>query len=319
MIDVRTRMTLAALAACAFMLGAGSPALAQRVLAPPPLITSAIGDQVANTLTIDGTNFVAPVTIMLGTHGPLIITSLTTTHVVANLPPGLPGSSYLLTLTAAGGPEEFWIAVGTAGPAGPQGPAGPTGPQGAVGPIGPPGPAGPIGPIGLTGPAGPTGPTGPVGPAGPQGPIGNTGPAGPTGPVGPTGPIGPNGATGPAGPTGPQGPQGIPGVVTPPTIFKVTANAGNTSINVAATGQDIIGVNMSAGTNFTVNLPACGGAATGKLLVVKIEVYNNALLPVLTVVPNGLDKINGNNSDAFGNAGGARQMYCDGAGGWFTY
>lgn len=108
-------------------------------------------------------------------------------------------------------------------------------------------------------------------------------------------------------------------MVTPPTIVKTIATAGNTSFTVLATGQDIVGIDMSAGTNFTVNLPICGAAATGKLLIVKIEKFNNALLPVLTIVPNGTDKIDNAASNAFGNAGGARSMYCDGTGNWYAY
>lgn len=95
------------------------------------------------------------------------------------------------------------------------------------------------------------------------------------------------------------------------------ANAGNTSIAVPASGVDIIGVDMSAGTNFTVNLPPATTA--GRILVVKIEKYNNALLPVLTIQPNGTDKIDNANNLAFGNAGGNRRLYCDGAGNWYAW
>jgi len=97
----------------------------------------------------------------------------------------------------------------------------------------------------------------------------------------------------------------------------IIANAGNTSYTVPATGVDVTGIDMSAGTNFTVNLPPATNA--GKILVVKIERYNNALLPVLTIQPNGTDKIDGNNNLAFGNAGGVRRLYCDGAGNWYTW
>ena len=107
--------------------------------------------------------------------------------------------------------------------------------------------------------------------------------------------------------------------MTPPTIVKTIANAGNTTFPVAATGQDIVGIDMSAGTNFAVNLPVCNNAATGKVLVVKIERYNNALLPVLAIQPNGTDKIENALNVAFGNAGGSRRMYCDGTGNWYTY
>jgi hypothetical protein len=96
----------------------------------------------------------------------------------------------------------------------------------------------------------------------------------------------------------------------------VIANAGNTSYNVQPS-DDIIGIDMSAGTNFTVNL---GPATTvGEILIIKIEKYNNALLPVLTIQPNGTDKIEGANNLAFGNAGGNRRLYSDGAGNWYTW
>ncbi|HVZ41507.1 MAG TPA: hypothetical protein VHI13_19655 [Candidatus Kapabacteria bacterium] len=96
----------------------------------------------------------------------------------------------------------------------------------------------------------------------------------------------------------------------------VIANAGNTSYTVQTT-DDIVGVDMSAGTNFTVNLPPA--TTSGKIIIVKIEKYNNALLPVLTVQPNGTNKIDGFNNDAFGNAGGVRDYYCDGAGNWYSW
>ncbi|MBS1913475.1 MAG: hypothetical protein JST22_15920 [Bacteroidetes bacterium] len=96
----------------------------------------------------------------------------------------------------------------------------------------------------------------------------------------------------------------------------VTANAGNTSYTVTA-ADDIIGVNMSAGTNFTVNMPPA--TTSGKIVIVKIERYNNALLPVLTVQPNGTDKIDGANNDAFGNQNGVRDYYSDGAGNWYSW
>ncbi|MBS1904113.1 MAG: hypothetical protein JSS75_10445 [Bacteroidetes bacterium] len=96
----------------------------------------------------------------------------------------------------------------------------------------------------------------------------------------------------------------------------VIANAGNTSYNVQ-NGDDIVGVDMSAGTNFTVNLQAAN--TSGKIIIIKIEKYNNALLPVLTIQPNGTDKIDGNNNLAFGNAGGNRRLYSDGAGNWYAW
>jgi hypothetical protein len=102
-------------------------------------------------------------------------------------------------------------------------------------------------------------------------------------------------------------------------LFKrtaVVANAGNTSYNVVS-ADDIVGVDMTAGTNFTVNLQPATTA--GEIIIIKIEKYNNALLPVLTVQPNGTDKIGGANNDAFGNLGGNRRYYSDGGGNWYTW
>lgn len=96
----------------------------------------------------------------------------------------------------------------------------------------------------------------------------------------------------------------------------VIANAGNTSYNII-TSDDIVGIDMSAGTNFTVNLQPATTA--GEIIIIKIEKYNNALLPVLTIQPNGTDKIDGANNTAFGNAGGARRFYSDGAGNWYAW
>jgi hypothetical protein len=96
----------------------------------------------------------------------------------------------------------------------------------------------------------------------------------------------------------------------------VVANAGNTSYMVQP-ADDIVGIDMSAGTNFTVNLPPATTA--GEFLIIKIERYNNALLPVLTLQPNGVDKIDGANNLAFGNSGGNRRIYSDGAGNWYAW
>lgn len=95
------------------------------------------------------------------------------------------------------------------------------------------------------------------------------------------------------------------------------ANAGNTSYSVPASGVDIVGVDMSAGTNFTINLPAAN--TSGKYYIIKIEKFNTSLLPILTIQPNGTDKIENLNNQAFGNLGGNRRIYSDGAGNWYTW
>ena len=96
------RLTIATIvAACTLLLGFALPASAQRPNTQPPIIVTAVGDQVANTLTINGANFFAPATIMLGSIGPLTVTSHTAAQIVATLPPGTPaGSIARFSLTA---------------------------------------------------------------------------------------------------------------------------------------------------------------------------------------------------------------------------
>ncbi len=304
MILARPASMAAVVAAFAVAMMSALSAQAQKPPAVQPIVVKAVGDLVAGTLTIEGANFSpAPIGVTLGIYGALTVTSATTTHVVATLPPNVAAGTYLLTLTTAyvGYSEEFWVTLGAQGAPGPQGPPGPTGPAGAKGD---------------TGVAGPPGPTGPPGPKGDTGATGATGAPGGVGPAGPPGQTGQTGAKGDKGDTGPQGP---PGVVTPPTIVKVVATGGNSSMTVAATGQDIVGIDMSAGTGFALTLPSCVAAAKGKLLVVKIERYNLSLLPVLTILAAAGEFVNTQSSESFGNAGGSRQLYCDGGGNWFTY
>lgn len=227
---------------------------------------------------------------------------------------------------AAGATGATGAASTVAGPTGATGAAGATGATGAQGPIGlagPIGPAGAPGPAGATGAAGAAGPTGAAGPQGPAGATGATGFAGATGSTGPQGPQGVVGAPGPQGAIGPIGPQGATGATGPAGVVQfsrtgVVANAGNTSYNVVAADQ-VIGIDMTAGTNFTVNLLPVSSVVPGSTLVIKIEKYNNALLPVLTILPNGTDKIDGNTNAAFGNAGGVRRLYSAGGGNWYTW
>ena len=95
------------------------------------------------------------------------------------------------------------------------------------------------------------------------------------------------------------------------------ANAGNTSYT-ATIADGIVAVDMSAGTNFTVNLPS--GVPSGGIIIVKIEKFNNSTLPVLTIVPAGSGKtIDGTPNVGFGNAGGNRSLYSDGAGNWYGW
>jgi hypothetical protein len=141
----------------------------------------------ATTLQISGSGFAPkaprgaePLVLWGGPNGSLmrlLLTSVTDTRFVAQLPPQLPAGTYRLfvfegtnrggdanTEEAAATIDVTIGAVGPAGPAGPQGPAGPRGLQGVAGI------QGPAGPQGAEGPAGPMGPPGPPGPQGTDGP-----------------------------------------------------------------------------------------------------------------------------------------------------
>ena len=188
----------------------------------PPLITSVTADYTASppTLTIKGAALGSPgtTTVTLDQLGNLTLTSVTSTHVVANLPtnPAVAPGSYLLTLTSGSKPsqyDEFWLTLGTQGPQGDAGATGPTGPQG-------PG-----------GPQGATGATGAVGATGAQGPAGAIGATGAQGPIGPIGPQGPTGAVGPAGPQGPKGDTGLP---------SAGLNSGSITGQITACGAPVV-------------------------------------------------------------------------------
>jgi hypothetical protein len=111
----------------------------------PPVMTSVTVDAGLTTLTIKGTGFgTSGAVVTLGNTGSLTITSQTDTLITATLPAGVAPGSYLLSLSAGGNSNEFWVAIGTQGPIvnqnvtigtqGPSGPAGPAGPQGPPGP-----------------------------------------------------------------------------------------------------------------------------------------------------------------------------------------
>lgn len=95
------------------------------------------------------------------------------------------------------------------------------------------------------------------------------------------------------------------------------ATAGNTSY-AAVASDGIIGIDMSAGTNFALTLPP--NIASGNIIVVKIEKFPTSGFPTLTIVPAGVAKtIDGNANVAFGNAGGNRRFYSDGNGNWYAW
>ena len=151
-------------------------------------IQRATSDSALITLTIQGQNLGTnrPMVTLGGTS--LVVTSFSSTKVVATLPAGIAPASYLLVFTRASGDTTSFVAtIGAVGPQGPQGAGGPPGPQG---------PAGPRGATGATGPVGSPGPTGATGAQGPQGVTGTAGPSGPTGPPGAAGSPGAKGDSG---------------------------------------------------------------------------------------------------------------------------
>src|SRR4051812_41853525 len=137
-------------------------------------ITSVETDEVANTLTIQGTSLLAgaprqPTRVLLGASlVPLQIVSSTNTTIIARLPTLAPGS-YLLTVGYGLGEPQFDQAWASLGATGVPGPPGAQGPPGSPGPAGPTGAMGPAGQTGLKGDAGEPGPQGPAGPQGQPG------------------------------------------------------------------------------------------------------------------------------------------------------
>jgi hypothetical protein len=127
----------------------------------PPVIVSAQVNSSTGQLTITGSSFGTAPSVQLGSVFPQIVSSTTTTVIVA-LPANLNPGSYGLTVsnTATSQTGTFVVTIGAVGPVGPQGS------QGVQGPTGLTGPAGPVGPQGSQGVQGPTGPPGPVGPGG---------------------------------------------------------------------------------------------------------------------------------------------------------
>jgi len=115
-----------------------------------PVIDSATPNYATNQLTIVGSSFGTAPTVKIDAQT-LTLVSHSATTIVATLPNGISGGSYLLTVGSAGATGSFDLSLGVAGPQGPMGPQGPQGPQGQTGAQGP---AGPTGPQGAQGPAG---------------------------------------------------------------------------------------------------------------------------------------------------------------------
>ncbi len=192
----------------------------------PVVISSAVVDYQANTVTITGYNF--------GTETPIVTWDSAMVSVVSVSAQAADGGQTLMAALPVPQPPAGTYAVrvvrtmnnGMADPS-PQGgdvlnvtigAAGPQGIQGLQGPQGPPGVKGDTGLTGATGATGPQGPQGPQGPLGPAGLKGDTGATGATGAQGAQGVQGPTGPVGPQGPQGPAGPQGLPGAPGPATL-----------------------------------------------------------------------------------------------------
>lgn len=163
-------------------------AFAQREHANPTLlIMRAVVDFAANTLAIEGENFLGEKerrtpSAFLGRT--LLNPSLVSpTLIVAPLPPKLAPGTYLLIVTNGPGTDDFDTFDVTIGAVGPKGDPGI---QGLKGDKGDPGSQGPKGDTGPGGPKGDTGAAGRQGDPGPQGVKGDTGPVGPQGPPGTT-------------------------------------------------------------------------------------------------------------------------------------
>ena len=213
-------------------------AAAAYVIALPALAAAPMVSQITfgltttpQTATLTGSGFLSTTTVKLSNSTTnLIVASVSSTSLKANLPAGLAAGVY--TLTAANGSSSvaWYVTYGATGPTGAAatvavgttttGTAGTnasvtnsgtsaaavlnfTVPRGATGNTGASGPTGPQGVPGAAGGIGPVGPAGGVGPQGPAGPAGSVGPAGP---IGPTGAQGITGAQGQKGDAGPQGP-----------------------------------------------------------------------------------------------------------------
>ncbi len=124
-------------------------------------------------LTINGSGFLpGTASVLLGSFGPLTVTTQTEANLVVTLPGGLTPGDYALSVqigTNKNSVDESVVTIGAIGPAGPTGATGATGPSGATGAVGATGPAGASGAAGSSGVAGATGATGAAGAQGPAG------------------------------------------------------------------------------------------------------------------------------------------------------
>lgn len=149
------------------------------------VVISAHADRGAHTLIVTGLDFGEEQPRLTLGLDDLEVVSHDLGQIVATLPDGFPGGSYLL-IVARGDKlsdyDVFHVTLpdlpdATAGER-PEKPAAPEEKRAAAGPAGPTGPAGAAGAQGSMGPAGPAGARGPQGPAGPPGPQGPAGASG---------------------------------------------------------------------------------------------------------------------------------------------
>jgi hypothetical protein len=144
---------------------------------PPTILSSS---STATQLTINGSGFSpGAASVLLGSFGPLDVTSQSATQLIVTLPVGLTAGDYVLSVQIGPGAaniDESVVTIGTAGA------IGATGAKGATGPTGPTGSTGATG-AGGAGSAGATGATGATGAAG-AGAVGATGATGPAGAAG---------------------------------------------------------------------------------------------------------------------------------------
>jgi hypothetical protein len=108
---------------------------------PDVIVSSVAVDDATRTLTIRGTGFISTkprdvTQVFLGESGPLLVTRLTASEVVAAWQTDIAPGSYPLTVgfgKSAKDSDQVWISVGVAGPEGPPGPKGDKGDPGPAG------------------------------------------------------------------------------------------------------------------------------------------------------------------------------------------
>jgi len=97
-------------------------------------------------------------------------------------------------------------------------------------------------------------------------------------------------------------------------VHKVTSV---TTTYTAATTDDIIGVDNSSGSGFTLTLPSAASAGAGKIIIFKNESSNTT--GGFTANRSGTDLIDGATSKSSVLGYGSLRFYSDGSGGWWTF